>query len=77
MITGETIEKIHPQWNMITGETIEKMNDEEFDQYLLSIRGRKKYVNRYYLEKHNETGIDFEEWMKMEIRHEKLKELGL
>ena len=62
---------------MITGETIEKMNDEEFDQYLLSIRGRKKYVNRYYLEKHNETGIDFEEWMKMEIRQEKLNTLGI
>jgi len=56
---------------------MDKMTDKEFDEYLLSIRGRKQYVDRYYLERHNETGIEFEEWMKMEIRQEKLNTLGI
>lgn len=56
---------------------IEKMTDKEFDEYLLSIRGRKQYVDIYYIERHNETGIEFEEWMKMEIRQEKLNTLGI
>lgn len=56
---------------------IENMTDEEFDDYLIQIRWRKKYVNRYYIEKHYETGIDFEQWMKIEIRQEKLNTLGI
>jgi hypothetical protein len=61
----------------MTQEIMDKMTDKEFDEYLLSIRGRKQYVDRYYLERHNETGIEFEEWMKMEIRQEKLNTLGI
>lgn len=69
---------------MITGRIINDMSDEEFDKYLEDRKKVKPYLERYAREnmnnKNNEffmTTGGFERWMKIEIREEKLKELGI
>lgn len=55
----------------------EDMTEGEFEEYLEAIRFRKKYADRYYMESLFDSGIPFEEWMKAEIRKEKIEQLGL
>ena len=59
---------------MITEETLESMADDEFDIYLEERKRLKPHLDRYYLEDHWKT-IPYEEWLKIELRDDKLKEL--
>lgn len=63
------------------------MSCEEFDEIMKNIELRRSYVNKYYkLYKNKPQWVkeydcddapDFEEWMKAEIRAEKLSQLGI
>ena len=69
---------------MMTREIMDKMTDKEFDAYLEERRKIKPYLERYARENMNNKNNEFymspdgfERWLKIEMREEKLKELGL
>lgn len=61
----------------MTREWWEKMDNKEFDSYLEERRKVKPYLVRYAKEGGYQSGIPFEEWLIVEMRNDKLKEIGL
>ena len=62
---------------MITKETLDNMADDEFDIYLEERRKTKPYLDRYVKENGYASGVSFEDWLKVELRDAKLKQLGI
>ncbi len=61
----------------MTREFWDKMTTTQFEEYLDERRALKPYLDRFVKEVGYSAGIQYEDWLKVELRNDKLKELGI
>lgn len=61
----------------MTREFWDSMTTKQFDSYLEERRAIKPYLERFAREGGYQSGVPFEEWCKVEMRNDRLKELGI